>query len=199
MNCNKTPGIDGLSTEFYKVFWNKIKLTLFNAIEYCIQNNKPLYLSGRRGVLALIPKKNRPSEYITNFRPLTLMATDHKIFAKLLATRIKPVLKYLIGKQQSGYMEGRFIGINVRRLMDLLHYVENEQIEALLISVDFSKCFDTIEFDSIRGALKYFNFGEGIINMIFLLYDEFETCVLYNGHKSEFLGGLSLHLNHLLS
>ena len=83
-------------------------------------------------------------------------------------------------------MEGRFIGINVRRLMDLLHYVENERIEAILISVDFSKCFDMIEFQAIDGTLKYFNFGEKFIQMVFLLYNGFQTKVLYNGYTSQY-------------
>ena len=108
------------------------------------------------------------------------MNVDHKILAKLLANRIKTVLPSLIGNQQTGYMQGKFIGMNVRRLMDLLHYVDNENINAVLISVDLEKCFDTIEFESIRKTLQYYNFGEYFIQMIFTLYAEFQTSVLHN-------------------
>ena len=123
--------------------------------------------------------------YVKNWRPLTLMNVDHKIYAKALAACIKPVLEYLIGKQQTGYMQGWFIGMNIRRLIDLLDYVEREKIPALLIAVDFEKCFDTIEFCAIRGTLEYYGFGPKFIEMILLLYQDFETKLSYNGNLSQ--------------
>ena len=83
MQNNKTPGIDGISTDFYKVFWSKLKGYLFDAINLCIEKRE-LYVSARRGILALMPKRNKPPEFVTSYRPLTLMSTDHKIFAKLV-------------------------------------------------------------------------------------------------------------------
>ena len=114
-----------------------------------------------------------------------LMAVDHKILAKVLANRIKPTLQQVISEQQTGYMQGRYIGTNIRRLMDLLHYVENENIDALLISVDFHKCFDTIEFAAVEGALKYFNYGNNFISMTKTLYNGFQASILHNGHFTE--------------
>ena len=35
MKCNKTPGIDGISSEFLKVFWSKMKYFIKNAINAC--------------------------------------------------------------------------------------------------------------------------------------------------------------------
>ena len=185
MSNNKTPGVDGLPIEIYKMFYGKIKHILYNAITYVVQKQM-LHQSARRGILILIPKKNRPPEKLQNWRPLTMMSADQKILAKVLATRIKPILNYLIGSHQTGYLEGKFIGLNIRRLMDLLHYVEQENIEAILISVDFYKCFDTLEFQAIEGALRFFNFGDYFIQMVFTLYNNFETAILYSGHLSEY-------------
>ena len=70
--------------------------------------------------------------------------------------------------------------------MDLLHYIENENIEALLISLDFKKCFDTIEFQAIEGVLKFFNFGPYFIKMVLTLYNEFQTLIMHNGFTSNY-------------
>ena len=34
MKNNKSPGSDGLSVEFYKTFWNEIKMYFVNSINY---------------------------------------------------------------------------------------------------------------------------------------------------------------------
>ena len=185
MPNNKAPGIDGIPIEMYKVFYGRIKEILYNAIRYAVQNEK-MHTSARLGILSLIPKKNSPPEKLTSWRPLTLMTADHKILAKILANRIKPVLNYLIGNHQTGYLQGKFIGLNIRKLMDILYYVESENLEALLISVDFYKCFDTLEFSAIKGAMKFFNFGEYFIKMVFTLYNSFESTILYSGNLSEY-------------
>ena len=113
MNNNKTTGLDGLPIEIYKTFHSRIGVIVFRALKYHIEQGM-LSRSMRRGLLVLIPKKDRDPNFLKNRRPLTLMNTDHKIFTKILANRLKPVLQYLIGQHQSGYLENRFIGNNIR-------------------------------------------------------------------------------------
>jgi hypothetical protein len=55
----KSPGSDGLPSEFYKFFWNKISPLVFNSIEYGIENNN-LSIDQKWGVFTLIPKKGKP-------------------------------------------------------------------------------------------------------------------------------------------
>ena len=60
MKRNKSPGLDGLTAEFYKMFWCKIGDTVYQAFSYNSYNsyNKGLlYMSARRGIITLIPKK----------------------------------------------------------------------------------------------------------------------------------------------
>ena len=180
----KAPGSHGLQPEVYKMFWTKIKKYCYEAFTYAISNGL-LHSSTCKGILCLIPKKDKPPEYIRNWRPLTLLNTDHKIFTKVLAHRIKPTLKYLISYEQTGYMDGRFIGLNLRKLIDTLSYIEQQEIPGVLISVDFEKCFDSIEFTAIKGALKFFDFGPNFIKYVQLSYNQFTTYVLQNGFLSD--------------
>ena len=56
MANNKTPGCDGIPCEIYKVFWEKLKLPFFEAIQVA-KKEGTLHMSARRGVICLIPKK----------------------------------------------------------------------------------------------------------------------------------------------
>lgn len=53
---NKSPGIDGLPSEFYKTFWTLIGKDLHEVFLSFIEHNN-LPLSCRRAVLTMIPKK----------------------------------------------------------------------------------------------------------------------------------------------
>ena len=65
MPNGKTPGCDGLPIEFYKVFWNRIGDWVLDAFNYAFQQGT-LHISARRGVITLIPKKDKDPHYIKN-------------------------------------------------------------------------------------------------------------------------------------
>ncbi len=90
----------------------------------------------------------------------------------------------LIHSDQTGFLKNRFIGENIRKTLDLIEYTEQEDIPALLISIDFEKCFDRVEWQAVTGALRYFNFGEKFIKWINLLYQNIESCTTNNGFSS---------------
>ena len=56
MECNKTPGSDGLPAEFYKVFWNDIADFFLKSINQAYHAGQ-LSVTQRRGIIKLIPKK----------------------------------------------------------------------------------------------------------------------------------------------
>ena len=56
MNTGKSPGIDGLTAEFYLAFWAVIGEDLVEVLNYGFQNSQ-LSISQRRGLLSLIFKK----------------------------------------------------------------------------------------------------------------------------------------------
>ena len=56
MGNNKSPECDGFTVEFYKFFWDEIKMFLYNSFVWSFQH-KLLSLDQRRGVITLVPKK----------------------------------------------------------------------------------------------------------------------------------------------
>ena len=47
-------------------------------------------------------------------------------------------------------------------------------IPAVIMTIDFEKCFDRIEHKVIIGALKYFGFGDNYVHWISIVLNHFE-------------------------
>ena len=185
MECNKTPGSDGLPAEFYKVFWSDISNLFLNSINYAYRSGL-LSVTKRRGIIKLIPKKDAEPNLIKNWRPISLLNCDYKIVAKAIANKFKQVIPNIINYDQTGFLKGRFIGENIRLIDGIIKYTAAKNIPGLLLFLDFEKAFDTVEWPFLQKTLQYYNFGQSAINWIKLFYHNTESCILNNGWSSNF-------------
>ena len=71
---------------------------------------------------------------------------DFKIAAKAIAKRLEPILPNLIHPDQTGFVKGRYIGENIRLISDIMEYTTLQKIPGILVSLDFRKAFDSIEW-----------------------------------------------------
>ena len=83
MENNKSPGIDGLTKEFYITFWNELKAPLLATEKAYLV--KQLNASEKQAVIKLIEKKGRNKRYVRNWRPISLLNVDVKLISKALA------------------------------------------------------------------------------------------------------------------
>ena len=107
--------------------------------------------------------------------------------SKALATRIKGVLNDIIDHDQTGFVPGRDISTNIRKALDLIQYTELKQIEAMLISVDFEKAFDHVNYQAMFKILQYFGLGPKYIEWVKVLFKSFNLAVANAGHISRFI------------
>ena len=121
-----------------------------------------------------------------NLRPISLLNVDYKILTKAIAKRLEKILPKIINHDQTGYIKGRFIGENIRLIQDLMSYTKTMEKTGIAIFLDFRKAFDTIEWNYINAALMLFNFGPDLLNWFAILYRQVSSCVIKNGHASEF-------------
>ena len=135
-----------------------------------------LHRSARRGVITLIPKKSKDPLLIKNWRPLNMLTTDYKILATVLSTRLKRVLPDIISESQTGFMKGRQISTTLRTTVEVIR--NNSKVSGFLLSLDFEKCFDHIEYSAITGSLAYFNIGPHFVKQSELLLKGFTSCTM---------------------
>lgn len=94
MELDKSPGIDGLTTNFYKHFWPLFGPRLTHVYNYAFRSGR-LSVRQRRGVISLLFKKGDRT-LLKNWRPITLLTTDYKILMKALANRLQQVLPLIV-------------------------------------------------------------------------------------------------------
>ena len=102
-----------------------------------------------------------------------MLNVDYKIPTKVIANRLKPVLKYIISEDQTGFMEGRSISTNINKTFEVIQYAQKKDIPALIMTIDFEKCFDRIEHSAVACSLAHFNFGPTITRWIMLTFQDF--------------------------
>ena len=118
----------------------------------------------RRGIITLLPKKDKPTYVLNNLRPVTLLNVDYKIATKVIANRLAKVLPDIISPNQTGYVKNRYIGENVRLISDVIDYtcINAKQTQGIALFLDFKKAFDSIEWEYLHKVLDVFNFKSKI-------------------------------------
>lgn len=183
---NKSPGTDGLSSEFYKTFSQQMAPFLLQVFNESLSSST-LPTSMTQGLITLIPKPRKDPLYINNWRPICLLNNDYKILALILVKRIKRVLDSLIDEAQSGFMPNRHITNNIRLVLDLLDYSHLISDDSFLLFLDFFKAFDTVEHSFLFHALQKFGFGQYFCNAIKTLYNNANCSIkLKFGSSSRF-------------
>lgn len=180
MESGKSPGTDGLPAIFYKVCWNDNSSYLVSSLNRSYQKGKSA-ITQRRGIISLIPKKDKALDELKNWRPITLLNCDYNIASKGIASRLKTVLPTLIDKDQACFLKGRSITENICLINNVISYTELKNIPGMLLFVDFEKAFDTIEWSFVQQTLLCFGFGLSFINWINLFYSGIQSCVANNG------------------
>ena len=184
MKSNKSPGSDGFSAEFFKMFWKHIGLFVVRSINYGYENNS-LSITQRHGIITLLPKGDKPRHYLKNWRPITLLNTVYKIASGCIASRIKKYIDKIINQDQTGFISNRYIGENTRLIYDLMQYTEEENIPGLLLLIDFEKAFDTLSWSFIQKTLEFFNFGPSIRNWISIFNTDITSVINQGGNISD--------------
>lgn len=180
---NKSPGNDGLTVEFYKMFWNSLGNLLVDCLNYSYEVGE-LSNTQKQAVITLIEKKGKDKRKMGNWRPISLINVDAKIGSKAIATRIQKVLPDIIHFNQNAYVKGRTILDAVRTIDDILEYTQRKGINGLLVAIDFQKAFDSVSRRFMFKALSAFNFGPSLIHWVKTFYNNISSAVMNNGYTT---------------
>jgi len=62
-----------------------------------------------------------------------------------------------------------------------MEYTEMEELTGVLVSLDYKKAFDTLEWQFIKSVLNLLNFGGSLRQWMSVVYTNVENAVLNNG------------------
>ena len=182
---NKSPGEDGFTKEFYEAFFDLLWKDLLNSYNDAF-NKGSLTVSQKRGTITLIPKGDENLSDLKNWRPISLLNIDYKILSKVLAKRMEQHLPKLIHSDQTGFVNGRYIGQNIRLLSDIMEFSDSKNFQGILLFVDFEKAFDTLEWSFISKTLEVFNFGNKFKKWFTVLYNGVQSSVVNGGFMTNY-------------
>ena len=179
-NSGKTPGPDGAEKEFLTRFWPMIGKTINDATQIFIREEE-LNVFLERGIIKVLMKGGTKGEELKNWRPITLLSQIYKLISGVIAGRMKKLLHKLIGNSQKAYQADKNIGEIVMDIIETIALTKYHKTPAIILLVDFSKAFDSINQEYIFETLKFFNFGEYFISIVRTMLKNRECTVMIDG------------------
>ena len=180
---DSSPGPDGIPYSVYKKLWGVVGPYLLESWLYSREKGI-LSTSQRHSSITLLPKEGKDLSKIGNWRPITLTNCDLKIFTKLYSNRLSKVLDQIIHPSQTAYIPNRVVHDNLRMFEFYREYCNKHNVDAVLMSLDARKAFDSVDHNYMGKCLKHYGFSESFISIVRRLYKDIKADILVNGYKT---------------
>uniref|UniRef100_A0A670KCX7 Reverse transcriptase domain-containing protein n=1 Tax=Podarcis muralis TaxID=64176 RepID=A0A670KCX7_PODMU len=181
----KAPGPDGFTSSYYKEFKDTLMTPLIEVMNNILKE-RDMPGSWKEAFITIIPKQDADLTQVKNYRPISLLNTDYKIFAGILAKRLKKILRRIIHEDQTGFLPGRLIRSNTRHIINLIEYLsESSDKSACLIFIDAEKAFDNVIWDFMLKNLEAMEVGQEFLNGIRSIYTEQKARLIVNNVITE--------------
>lgn len=145
MGSLKAPRPDGFQPLFFKKTESKIGPSLANFALGAL-NGEEISDKSDGALLVLIPKQEKPDSG-RNFRPISLCNTCTKLVTKVIANRLKGILKDIISPSQASFIPGRQAIKNVVICQEVIHslgYTRGRR-GRMVVMIDLEKAYDHVE------------------------------------------------------
>ena len=193
-NIGRSAGPDGLPVEIYRLLLRTTKSFLPKITEVMrdIQGRHSLPPSFVEGCLVMLYKypkaTNKDSKDIRNYRPLTLLNADYKIYSSIMMVRLVLLLDKQIGPQQYAFLPGRKIGDNIKLVQCLIDKYsstfKNGDERLSVLFLDLVKGYDMVSHSFMWTMLRKLRAPVKLVKMLQPLYNGKMLRVKLNGHLS---------------
>ena len=177
---HKSPGPDGFSSGFFKSSWNHTGPMVCGIVRrFLLTGHMPLFLSATK--LIVLPKVTHPQK-ASDFRPISCCNVLYKVISKLLCSRLKVALPYLINQCQGAFVPGREIIFNVLICQDLARGYNRKHISPrCMMKIDLHKAFDSIHWHFVEDLLHALHFPKIFTKWIMACVSNVEFSLHLNG------------------
>lgn len=185
MKIGKAPGPDGLSIKYYKILEEYLAPVLKDVFNNIFQGGKAP-ASWKTAYITLIPKTEKDKTDIKNYRPISLLNNDYKIFANIMAGRLKRLLMKYLHKDQVGFLPNRHQRENVRHILNIIEYLDLRiDVPAALIFIDAEKAFDNVSWEFLSQCLEKAGIEGAYMKGIRAIYLEQQARLIINDNLTK--------------
>ena len=175
----RAPGVDKIPAELYKTLTEKALEILLRGYNSVIKNDA-IPSEWKTARIKLIYKSGDESD-LGNFRPISLIDVQYKIFSNIIRNRLSNFLESngLFTDLQNGFRKGRGTSNNINTLINVLEDANDQTNDNLahLVYIDLRKAFDSIEHWVIKDTLTHFGVQESSVRLIMSMYQDLEAFV----------------------
>lgn len=180
---NKCPGSDGYNFNFIKSCWEIISpevLSFFEEFHHLVRLLKAISAS----FLTLVPKCKNPQR-LEEYRPISIIGSMYKLLAKVLAGRLKGVMRKVISETQNAFISGRNILDGVVVVNEVIDMAKRMKQQCLILKVDFQKAYDTVSWGYLDYMLRRMGFSEKWRGWMRECVSSNSISILVNGSPTE--------------
>ena len=173
---NKTGGISGVNINHIKKLPNEISELILRLINENIKNNHIFELF-KYDLIIPISKNEENNEY----RPLRMMEIFKKSILGIIGKRISKIIEEnkMINDQQNGFRKKRGTSDSILSFQLLFDYLKITNKESHILSIDFSKAFDSVPWYLIYLSLRRIGIPQSFIKLIMKLRTENKQIVYH--------------------
>ena len=130
--------------------------------------------------------KGSTVEDLKDLRPISLVGSLYKILSKVLANRIKSVMRLIISQSQNAFVEGRQILDAALIANEAVDSILRRKEKGILCKLDIEKAYDHIRWDFILQTLERMSFGSKWIRWMNWCISTASFFVMFNGSPTGF-------------
>jgi hypothetical protein len=134
----------------------------------------------QHGIIVSLPK-DKGDITPTGYCPITLMNTDYKLLARIMARRLTPVLEEQISSSQYCSVPGKSILEAVSVLRDVAVHAELTRTPMCILSFYFRSVFDCISHQYLFQILAGYGISEWFIDRVRSVYKNATASLQING------------------
>ena len=194
---NSAPGPDGIQYSFWKALALRIdglqklgsRIPCFWSTYRRLTDDLRLHGTDRLGFknanLSLFYKKGDPT-LVANYRPISSMNTDCKMYTNLVNTRLAPWAMNKLHTDQKGFVPLQYITEHTHLCSEVAHLCNKTGTPGYIVSLDQAKAYDRVDSALLIRTMEAMGLPADLLRMIRDILTNCRTRVRINGGYSGF-------------
>jgi len=182
IKSNKQPGPNGVRGEIYKAMEGSqtCVAALAGACNWSLDGGE-MDEGWKESKTIMIPKVVKPTAQ--QHRPIALLNAGCKLFMGMLKEKLieQKLCNWRVESLQAGFAEGRRLEENIFILGQCVEDTYRSRAQLVVVAIDFSKAFDSVDRVALVRAMKYWKCDPRIIDVVVELYNGDSTKIEREG------------------
>jgi len=174
---NTAPGPDGIPYAFWKALSTRLDdlagkpnppkafWPIFGALTDDLRERGTSRLGFKDANVSLFYKKGDPT-LVANYRPISSMNTDCKMFTNLVNGRLAPWAVAKLHEDQKGFVPGRQMYEHTRLAAEVAHLCDTTGTKGFIVGLDQAKAYDRVDQAWLLDVLMEMGVSTDVRNLV---------------------------------